>query len=169
LLCQERVTVLNHTPSAFSQLIAARLESGEEHCLRYVIFGGEALNGGALKDWFRDGRNRHARLINMYGITETTVYVTYYALSPADSETQGSSRIGRPIPDLKFYILDDRGEPVPIGAPGEIHVGGAGVARGYLNRPDLTAERFIRSPFVDGDRLYPTGPGILAGIGPTGA
>jgi thioesterase superfamily protein/AMP-binding enzyme/phosphopantetheine binding protein len=78
-------------------------------------------------------------------------------LSPADSETQGSSRIGRPIPDLKFYILDDRGEPVPIGAPGEIHVGGAGVARGYLNRPELTAERFIPSPFVDGDRLYRSG------------
>jgi amino acid adenylation domain-containing protein len=78
LLCQERVTVLNHTPSAFSQHIAAQQESGEEHCLRYVIFGGEALNGGALKDWFRDGRNRHARLINMYGITETTVHVTYY-------------------------------------------------------------------------------------------
>ncbi len=157
LLRKERVTVLNQTPSAFSQVIAAQEDTDDGHSLRYVIFGGEALNAGALKYWFRDLRNQNTRLINMYGITETTVHVTYYPLSPADSETQGSSRIGRPIPDLTFYILDDRGEPVPIGAPGEIHVGGAGVARGYLNRPELTAERFIPSPFVDGDRLYRSG------------
>jgi amino acid adenylation domain-containing protein len=157
LLREERVTVLNHTPSAFSQLIAALQESDDEHSLRYVIFGGEALNAGALKGWFRDRRNRHTRLINMYGITETTVHVTYCPLNFVDSETRAASRIGRPIPDLNVYILDDHCEPVAIGHPGEIYVGGAGVARGYLNRPELTAERFIASPFVEGDRLYRSG------------
>jgi amino acid adenylation domain-containing protein len=157
LLRQEKVTVLNQTPSAFSQLVAAQEESDQQHSLRYVIFGGEALNAGALKGWLDDPRNRHTRVINMYGITETTVHVTYCALNAADAKAQGMSRIGRPIPDLNFYILDRHREPVPIGAAGEIYVGGAGVARGYLNRPELTAERFIASPFVEGDRLYRSG------------
>jgi amino acid adenylation domain-containing protein len=157
LLVKERVTVLNQTPSAFSQLIAAQGEGKGEHRLRYVVFGGEALEAATLKPWFQDRRNRDTRMINMYGITETTVHVTYYPLESVDTELPGGSRIGRPIPDLRFYILDRHGEPTPIGVPGEIYVGGGGVARGYLNRPDLTAERFIASPFVEGDRLYRSG------------
>jgi len=162
LLCRERVTVLNQTPSAFSQLIAAQQESDIEHSLRYVIFGGEALNAGLLKGWFRDRRNVHARLINMYGITETTVHVTCCPLSSADAETPAASPIGRPIPDLNIYILDDRREPVAIGAPGEIYVGGAGVARGYLNRAGLTA-----SPALLSRGIGFIGPGTLAAIGLT--
>ena len=157
LLVAEQVTILNQTPSAFTQLIAAQRDITRNHSLRYVIFGGEALDASALKSWFNERRNRHVRLINMYGITETTVHVTYYPLEPDEVDKPRASRIGRPIPDLSFYILDDHGEPAPIGEVGEIYVGGAGVARGYLNRPELTASRFVRSRFVEGDRLYKTG------------
>jgi non-ribosomal peptide synthetase component F len=124
LLREERVTVLNHTPSAFSQLIAAQHESDDEHSLRYVIFGGEALNAGALKGWFQDRRNLDTRLINMYGITETTVHVTYCPLNFADAEARAVSRIGRPIPDLNVYILDDHREPVAIGVPARFILAG---------------------------------------------
>jgi amino acid adenylation domain-containing protein len=157
LLRKEGVTVLNQTPSAFRQLIDAQGRGEAGHQLRYVIFGGEALELSSLKPWFADSQNKHAQLINMYGITETTVHVTYRQLTPADAENPGSSPIGRQIPDLRLYLLDRHGEPVPIGVSGEIYVGGAGVARGYLNRPDLTEQRFRPSPFVEGDRLYKAG------------
>jgi hypothetical protein len=94
----------------------------------------------------------------MYGITETTVHVTYRPLTAADAES-GGSMIGVPIPDLRLYVLDQHQQPVPIGVAGELCVGGAGVARGYLKRPELTAERFIADPFDDtpGARLYRSG------------
>src|SRR5207244_3717020 len=99
------------------------------------------------------------QLVNMYGITETTVHVTYRPLNMADLERPWSSVIGKPIPDLRVFILDRTREPQPLGVPGEIYVGGAGVARGYLNRPELTAERFIPDPFSTeaNARLYRTG------------
>jgi acyl-CoA synthetase (AMP-forming)/AMP-acid ligase II/acyl carrier protein len=94
----------------------------------------------------------------MYGMTETTVHVTYHPIGEADHH-QNSSLIGSPIPNMQTYILDQRLQPVPIGIPGEIFVGGAGLARGYMNRPELTAEKFIPNPFSDdpGERLYRTG------------
>jgi amino acid adenylation domain-containing protein len=153
LLAREEVTVLNQTPSAFAPL--ARLEGGPDlPALREVIFGGEALDPGMLRPW----RERHPdrpRLVNMYGITETTVHVTFRPLAVEDH----GSVIGGPLPDLAVYLLDAAGEPVPVGVPGEIRVGGAGVARGYLRRPDLTAERFVPDPFsgVPGARLYRSG------------
>ena len=159
LLCRCKVTVLNQTPSAFRQLIAAQAESKELHRLRYVIFGGEALEVATLKPWYEQNRQQLTRLINMYGITETTVHVTYRPLERADVERRGASPIGRPIPDLRTYILDSRRQPVPVGVKGELYVGGAGVARGYLNREELTAERFVRDPFTaeSGARMYKTG------------
>ena len=163
LLAAERVTVLNQTPSAFRQLIRADEAAGTKPgdlALRYVIFGGEALELQGLKPWFDRHGDRRPRLVNMYGITETTVHVTYRPVTAADLAAHpGSSPIGRPIPDLKLYVLDKHLQPVPIGVPGEIHVGGAGVARGYLNRPALTAERFIPDPFSGrpGARLYRSG------------
>ena len=159
LLCRCKVTVLNQTPSAFRQLITAQAESKELHRLRYVIFGGEALEVATLKPWYEQNPQQPTRLINMYGITETTVHVTYRPLERADVERRGASPIGRPIPDLRTYILDSRRQPVPVGVKGELYVGGAGVARGYLNREELTAERFVRDPFTaePGARMYKTG------------
>ncbi|MBB3121374.1 non-ribosomal peptide synthetase, partial [Massilia violacea] len=157
LVCREGVTVLNQTPGAFRQFIASQAESSEAHALRYVIFGGEALQPAMLKPWYaRNGEN--TRLVNMYGITETTVHVTYRALTPADTERSGSP-IGVPIPDLSVQVLDAQGRPVPAGAVGEMYVGGAGVARGYLNREELSAERFIPDPSQPGSgaRLYRSG------------
>ncbi|WP_459620549.1 amino acid adenylation domain-containing protein, partial [Burkholderia sp. 3C] len=157
LLCEAGVTVLNQTPSAFRQLIAAQAESNRTHQLRYVVFGGEALEVGMLRPWYDDARNAACQLVNMYGITETTVHVTYWPLQANGGGTPAS--IGRPIPDLSAYVVDANLNPMPIGVPGELCIGGAGVARGYLNQPELTAKRFVRNPFgtSERDRLYRTG------------
>jgi|AGTN01.1.fsa_nt_gi amino acid adenylation domain/amino acid adenylation domain len=161
LLERERITVLNQTPSAFSQLIAAEGARAmpPDLNLRYVIFGGEALEPAMLGPWFSRHGDRHPTLVNMYGITETTVHVTYRAIRAADLEQARRSVIGLPIPDLYIRLLDRFGQPVPPGIAGEICVGGAGVARGYLNLPELTRERFIQDPFADGPgaRLYRSG------------
>jgi amino acid adenylation domain-containing protein len=159
LLCREGVTILSQTPSAFAQLIDAQAQSTERHQLRVVIFGGEALELHILRPWVeRNGADR-TQLVNMYGITETTVHVTYRPLGKNEIESERGSPVGSPIPDLRTYLLDGQRQPVPIGVAGEIYVGGGGVARGYLNRPQLTAERFIADPFsADAKaRLYKTG------------
>ena len=160
LLMDERVTVLNQTPSAFRQLIQTDLaEAPGNYALRTVIFGGEALELHSLKPWFDRYGDRLPQLVNMYGITETTVHVTYRPITRADVEAGLGSVIGEPIPDLYIRLLDAHCEPVPVGVPGEIWVGGAGVARGYLNRPELTAERFRADPFdaLGQGRLYRSG------------
>ena len=160
LLCAAGVTVLNQTPSAFAQLIDARTQCPRaEHALRVVIFGGEALEPGMLRPWIKSHGTVQPRLVNMYGITETTVHVTYRPLTGKDVDSGRGSPIGKPIPDLQAYLLDSDRQPVPIGVVGEIYVGGAGVARGYLNQPELTAERFIQDPFSTDPRarLYKTG------------
>ncbi len=159
LLCGAGVTVLNQTPSSFRQLMTAQASNGGQHRLRLVIFGGEALETSSLKPWFELAANRHTQLVNMYGITETTVHVTYYPLTPAGAERRGASPIGCRIPDLRVYILDANRQPAPAGVTGELYVGGEGVARGYLNRPELTAERFVADPFSaePGARMYKTG------------
>ncbi|WP_155393962.1 non-ribosomal peptide synthetase, partial [Xanthomonas albilineans] len=159
LVCRESVTVLNQTPSAFKSLIAAQCSSSLEHCLRLVIFGGEALDVRALKPWFEHERNLATHLVNMYGITETTVHVTWRSLGVTDVDWRGGSPIGGPIANTRTYILDGHGAPVPIGVVGELYIGGDGVSRGYLNRDDLTAERFLTDPFSADPtaRMYRTG------------
>ncbi len=151
LLLAQQVTVLNQTPSAFRQLIQVEesLENTNNLSLRKVIFGGEALQLESLRPWFERHGDQSPQLINMYGITETTVHVTYRPLTMADLEVTSASLIGRPIGDLQVYLLDMYGQPVPIGVPGEMHIGGAGVVRGYLNRPELTPVRFIPNRFSD--------------------
>lgn len=157
LLRRERVTVLNQTPSAFRQLL--RVANTDDLALRFIIFGGEALELKSLQPWFDAHGDRRPQLINMYGITETTVHVTYRPLSSADVHETSGSVIGNPLADLCVYLLDARRQLVPIGVPGEMYVGGAGLSRGYLNRPELTAERFVPDPFsnVAGARLYRSG------------
>lgn len=160
LLVREEVTVLNQTPSAFRQLIQAMLGQPKgEVALRYVIFGGEALELQSLRSWFERFGDQRPQLVNMYGITETTVHVTYRPISWTDLHSNQGSVIGVPIPDLQLQILEPSGEPAPVGSVGEMFVGGAGVARGYLNRPELTAQRFIADPLApaNGARLYRTG------------
>jgi amino acid adenylation domain-containing protein/non-ribosomal peptide synthase protein (TIGR01720 family) len=160
LVLREGVTVLNQTPSAFRQFIAADLQSGPAltGALRYVIFGGEALELASLGAWFDRHGDRCPRLVNMYGITETTVHVTYRPISIEDLQAGAGSVIGVPIPDLRVVVLDAYGSPVPIGVAGEMYVGGGGVSRGYLGRPELTAQRFVPDRFGDADaRLYRTG------------
>ncbi|MEV4126453.1 non-ribosomal peptide synthase/polyketide synthase [Nocardia sp. NPDC049707] len=147
LLAAERVTVLNQTPSAFYQLIAA--EPPDELALRYVIFGGEALEPQRLGGWFAR-HPRSPRLVNMYGITETTVHVSY---RPIEADTGSASVIGGAVPGLVVRILDARLRPVPVGVPGEIYVSGGQLARGYLGRPALTASRFVADPYAGAGAL----------------
>ncbi len=165
LLHREGVTVLNQTPSAFEQLIDADAErTGDggvpsSGALRHVVFGGEALDPARLRPWAdRHGLDRPA-LVNMYGITETTVHVTHHRITRADlDDPRRGSVIGTPLADLRVHLLDPAGQPVPPGATGEMYVSGAGVAAGYLNRPDLTAERFLEDPFgPPGTRMYRSG------------
>jgi len=161
LIVAQNVTVLNQTPSAFRQLMPHLIAevTPERLPLRSVIFGGEALELQSLQPWFDRYGDQQPRMINMYGITETTVHVTYRQVLQADLSSGVGSVIGTPIPDLRAYLLDPHQQLVPIGIPGELYVGGAGVARGYLNRPELTAARFIADPFGDtpGARLYRSG------------
>ncbi|GHG32183.1 MULTISPECIES: non-ribosomal peptide synthase/polyketide synthase [Amycolatopsis] len=156
LLADERVTVLNQTPSAFYQLVRAdEDEPGARLALRYVIFGGEALDTRRLAGWFVRHGDRAPRLVNMYGITETTVHVTEHDLE-SDQDTPGV--IGTALPDLRAYVLDPDLDPVPAGVPAELYVAGDGLARGYLGRPGLTAARFVADPFgAPGSRMYRSG------------
>ncbi|MDI6626237.1 MAG: amino acid adenylation domain-containing protein [Rhodococcus sp. (in: high G+C Gram-positive bacteria)] len=161
LLVREGVTVLNQTPSAFYQLAESDREQQPQDAnalaLRFVIFGGEALEPRRLTGWFDrhgDGSTSGPLLVNMYGITETTVHVSLRALSAAS--VGSASVIGAPISGLGIYVLDNRLLPVPVGVAGELYVSGGQLARGYLGRADLSAARFIANPFGDG-RLYRTG------------
>jgi amino acid adenylation domain-containing protein len=158
LLSREQVTVLNQTPSAFRQLLHSEAAQRNELplALRYVIFGGEALHPSELTPWFERHGDRAPQLVNMYGITETTVHVTYRPLTAADA-SRAFSPIGEPIPDLYLQVLDPHQEPSPVGVPGELYVGGAGLANGYWQRDPLTSQRFVPDPFHAGRRLYRTG------------
>ncbi|PHM54490.1 Amino acid adenylation [Xenorhabdus sp. KK7.4] len=163
LCAEQNVTVLNQTPGAFYAFIDEAVSNSTEFPhLRYVIFGGDKLNPVQLTPWWDRYGDQKPALINMYGITETTVHVTYKKLTQGD--TTAISRIGRPLSDMSAYVLNTAGQLAPIGATGELYIGGAGLARGYLNRPELTAERFIENPFATEKnkeqgytRLYKTG------------
>ena len=157
LLTSAKVTVLNQTPAAFEVLSQYLLEQpalAQELALRYVIFGGAALNLAKLTSWWQVHPSKPV-LVNMYGITETTVHVTYKVLHPQDDVGE-TSPIGVGIPDLATYLLDTTLEPVPNGVVGELYIAGSGLARGYHGRPSLTASRFIACPFALG-RMYRTG------------
>jgi amino acid adenylation domain-containing protein/non-ribosomal peptide synthase protein (TIGR01720 family) len=158
LLADTGVTVLNQTPSAFYQLARQEQDNIGHNAVRIsprqVVFGGEALEPRRLDDWFARHGDSGPALVNMYGITETTVHVTWTELGPADRD----SVIGRPLDGVAVFVLDGRLRPVPAGAAGELYVAGWGLARGYLGRPGLTAGRFVACPFGSaGERMYRTG------------
>ncbi|MFH8669868.1 amino acid adenylation domain-containing protein [Streptomyces anulatus] len=156
LLVRERVSVLSQTPSAFTQLAAADRTGGGLPALRLVVLGGEPLDARPLLGWFDRHPEDRCRLVNMYGITETTVHVTAATVTRREA-LAGSRSVGRPLPGWSVRVLDPLGRPVPPGAPGEIHVGGAGVALGYLHRPAPTAERFVPDVVDPAGRLYRSG------------
>ncbi|MFD5099106.1 amino acid adenylation domain-containing protein [Streptomyces albidochromogenes] len=164
LLRREGVTVLNQTPAAFRQLVRYEEEhagpgSPAELALRLVVFAGEALAPETLRPWITRHGDRTPVLVNMYGITETTVHSTYRRMTSADLEGAAGSMIGGPIGGWSMDVLGADGERVADGEAGELYVGGAGVARGYLGRPALTAERFLPDPdaAVPGARRYRSG------------
>ncbi len=170
LLVGEGVTVLNQTPSAFYQLMQAEEEAekgdsepgpklGQKLKLRSVIFGGEALELRRLRGWYERHGETEPVLVNMYGITETTVHVSYARLTAEMVNGSRGSVIGGNIADLRIYVLDSYLQPVAAGVVGELYVAGAGLARGYLKRAGLSAERFIADPYskVAGERMYRTG------------
>ncbi|ACB75250.1 non-ribosomal peptide synthetase [Opitutus terrae] len=154
LVAREQVTVLNQTPTSFYQFARTVLARREQLALRVVIFGGEALAPLHLRE-FRAAYPA-VRLVNMYGITETTVHVTVEDVSDVDIAANRST-IGRPIPTTTTNLLDGQLQLVPVGVPGEICVGGEGVGRGYLKRDELTRARFVVNPYRSAERLYRSG------------
>ncbi|WP_214108307.1 non-ribosomal peptide synthetase [Acrocarpospora catenulata] len=158
LVRRERVTVLNATPAVFRQFVAVDERTAADLDLRLVVFAGDALDRDSVLRWWERHGTDTPRLVNMYGITETTVHSTYGPLT-RELLAERASPVGVPLPDLGIHLLDPAGRPVAVGVIGELYVSGDGVARGYWNRPALTAERFLPDPFSGrpGARLYRSG------------
>ncbi|WP_160118502.1 non-ribosomal peptide synthetase, partial [Rhodococcus wratislaviensis] len=160
LVRREHVTILNQTPSAFYEFADAEREDlspDSDSVLRMVVFGGEALDPDRLRGWFPGDRPKTPILVNMYGITETTVHVSHLELTAGVGDG-GRSPIGMPIGNVRVFVLGSGLVPVPVGAAGELYVSGFGVGRGYVGRPGLTAERFVACPFGEpGSRMYRSG------------
>ncbi len=156
LVIDEGVTILNQTPSAFYSFSEEMVRIQGRHALRFIIFGGEAVDFGRLAEWYRHYSSQ-TQLVNMYGITETTVHSTLYKIDHKDAVTERNC-IGRPLTDLTMMVVNQDMDPQPVGVPGELLIAGGGLARGYLNRDDLTAARFIQLS-LDGQahRFYRTG------------
>ncbi|MFT0662157.1 amino acid adenylation domain-containing protein, partial [Rhodococcus erythropolis] len=163
LVARERVTVLNQTPSAFYQFAEADRVAGQAATplsLRYVIFGGEALDFAQLERWFERHDDRSPRLVNMYGITETTVHVSFLEVDAVWAREATASVIGRGLGGLSVFVLDDRLRPAPVGVRGEMYIAGEQLSRGYVGQPGLTAGRFVANPFAhtsSGAVMYRTG------------
>lgn len=155
ILVTSGVTVLSQTPSAFVPLLDVDLRGQAELAVRLVVFGGEPLDTRRLLPWFDRHPETTCRMVNMFGITETTVHVTSGTVDRKAALT-GSRSVGRALPGWATYVLDSTGHLLPPGVPGEIHVAGAGVASEYLRRPELTAERFVDDRFAGG-RMYRSG------------
>lgn len=157
LVSNEKVTILSQTPSAFKEFQQIDLKENKNLSLRYVTFGGEKLNLNSLKSWYGLHDSSAIKLVNMYGITETTVHSTAKILNSSDL-SNNTSNIGHALPDLAIYLVNEYGNIVPEGVIGEMLICGQGVTRGYLNRDDLTNERFIDvKDFSDKYKTYKSG------------
>lgn len=161
LVKENKITVLNQTPLAFYGLVSEELKSNSHKLdthLRYVIFGGEKLEPQKFREWIKTYPLKKIQLINMYGITETTVHVTFYRIKDEDVNSEiSSSPIGKPIPETRVYVFDEYMKLVPANVKGEFFVGGSGVARGYLFNEELTSQRFIKNPYLPEETIYRTG------------
>lgn len=162
LIYLKKITVLNQTPNVFYNFIEESVSnfSNRLNHLRYVIFGGDKLNFKQLKEWVKYYSLNEVKLVNMYGITETTIHSSYYEISDDDIwSNNNASIVGAALPGINIYILDKAGNPLPIGVTGELCVGGYCVCRGYINQPEVTAEKFLTDPFatIAGARLYRSG------------
>lgn len=160
LLVRHQVTVLNQTPSAFRQLLEAETTDAPLD-LQWLLLAGETLEFSMLRPWIQRHGAMLPRIVNMYGITETSVFNTWRVVDARDVEDEWRNLIGPRLPDVDLYVLDETLAPVPVGVPGELYLGGASVTRGYASRPGLTAERYIPDPFsrTPGARLYRSGDG----------
>src|SRR5262249_32620934 len=136
------VTLINTVPSAMKALVEA---GGIPASVRVVNLAGEPLKSALVEQIF--ATTGVEKVCNLYGPSETTTYSTWVSMKRGEAF---AAHIGRPVANTRVYILDEHGEPAPVGVVGEIYIGGAGVARGYLNREELTAERFVRDPFAGG-------------------
>jgi amino acid adenylation domain-containing protein/non-ribosomal peptide synthase protein (TIGR01720 family) len=158
-LVTQQVSVLSQTPSAFYALQTADAlhpELGQQLKLQTVVFGGEALEPQRLSNWLHNHPGL-PRMINMYGITETTVHASFREIDGADADSNASP-IGAPLEHLAFFVLDGWLRQLPVGVVGELYVAGAGLATGYVGRSDLTSTRFVACPFGGlGTRMYRTG------------
>ena len=151
---EQEISVLFLTPALFNQLANIVPQAFKD--LRYLLIGGDALDPKSVKTVLRNGPPQ--RLLNAYGPTESTTFSCWYLVQDV-AEGATNLPIGRPISNTQIYILDSKLQPVPIGTPGELYIGGDGLARGYLNARELTEEKFIPNPFSQeqGARLYKTG------------
>ncbi len=161
LIREKGVTILSQTPSAFRHLIKVdeRVGVGSDSGLRAVIFGGEALEFQSLQGWMERHGDESPQLINMYGITETTVHTSFKRVTSGDLAETSGSVIGKPLGNMLMYVLDEEMQPVPVGVTGELYVGGAGTARAYMGNSGLTAERFLPAAYgkEPGERIYRAG------------
>ncbi|WP_179474930.1 non-ribosomal peptide synthetase [Mycolicibacterium vinylchloridicum] len=162
LLVAERVDVLSQTPTAFYALQSVDAGALGTLSLKAVVFGGEALEPQRIRDWLQN-RPGMPRMINMYGITETTVHASFREIVEADAVADPNvSPIGHPLANLGFFVLDGWLQPVPAGVVGELYVAGSGLAYGYVGRAGLSGTRFVACPFgvegsAPGQRMYRTG------------
>ncbi|MED3993766.1 amino acid adenylation domain-containing protein [Peribacillus frigoritolerans] len=158
LMVNEKITVLQMTPSAFSQLIEVvkNQEGRAPLSLRYIILGGETLHFNILKPWIEIYGDKQPQLFNVYGPTETTILATYYPIKHNDLENPNCSIIGYPLTDVELFVKNQYMENLPIGIPGELYIGGSGVSKGYYNREELTKTRFLEG-ISDQGNVYRTG------------
>lgn len=147
-LREKKITALFLTTALFNQMACSHPDAFRH--LRYLLFGGEAADPRWVREIIEHGKPQH--LYNVYGPTETTTFATYFEINHLP-ENCSSIPIGKPISNTTVFILDEKMQPLPLGAPGELYIGGDGVALGYFNRPELTQEKFVPDPQSPREKL----------------